>query len=178
MQSFQGKKAEVEARKIALEDQLNRIEVRATETGRIVGFDVVTVGAILEPRKAIMQIVPDDHRFAMSLQVKQTDIDKVTIGLPVEIKFSAFNLSFMPVMYGKVTGIGADTVMDEVSRQPVYNVKVIPDDEAVAALEKQGWALVAGMPADAYIQYGQRTMLDYLTRPFIRGLSRAFNEDY
>jgi len=82
------------------------------------------------------------------------------------------------VMYGKVTGIGADTVIDEVSRQPVYNVKVIPNDEAVAALEKQGWALVAGMPADAYIQYGERTMLDYLTRPFIRGLSRAFNEDY
>jgi epimerase transport system membrane fusion protein len=178
MRDAQAKQSESEARSVALTDQLRRIEITAPDDGRVVGFDVVTVDAVIEPRRPIMQIVPTtEHGFLVMGHVQTTDIDMVALGQRAEIKFNAFNTSYLPVLYGHVSSIGADALMDEATKMPYYDVKVIPEPEAVAALEKQGWQLVSGMPADVYIITRERTLISYIIKPIRVMLSRAFNED-
>lgn len=173
----QAKRSESEARQAALMDQLNRVEIVAPADGRVVGFDVVTIGAVIEPRRPIMQIVPNEHAFAVIGQIQTTNVDQVVVGQQAEIKFTAFNTNFLPVMYGKVESVGADSEFDEATKQPFYKVRVMPDPDAVKVIEKQGWQLVSGMPADVYIQTKDRTLLNYIIRPFQVMFSRAFNED-
>lgn len=177
MRDAQGKQSEAQARQAAIADQLSRVEIDAPDDGRVVGFDIVNVGAVIDPRRAIMQIVPDEHSFAVIGQVQTMDIDMVSAGQRAEIKFSAFNTNFLPVLYGHVESVGADSLMNDATKQPYYAVRVIPEPEAVAVLEKQGWQLVSGMPADIYIQTRERTLLNYIVKPLMVMFSRAFNED-
>jgi epimerase transport system membrane fusion protein len=177
MRDVQGKQSEGEARQAALVDQLQRIEIDAPDDGRVVGFDVVNVGAVIDPRRPIMQIVPNEHSFAVLGRIQTMDIDMVSAGQRAEIKFSAFNTNFLPVMYGHVESVGADSLIDEATKQPYYTVRVIPEPEAVAVLEKQGWQLVSGMPADIYIQTRERTLLNYIIKPLEVMISKSLNED-
>ncbi|HQT01535.1 MAG: hypothetical protein B7Z05_00750 [Thiotrichales bacterium 32-46-8] len=177
LREAQSRQSEAEARVSALSDQLRRIDILSPDDGRVVGFDVVTVGAVLEPRRTIMEIVPADQSFAVIGQMQTQDVDQVLPGQLAEIKFMAFNTNYVPVMYGKVDSVAADALIDEVTKMPYYKVKVVPDDQAVDALSRQGWNLVSGMPADVYIQTRERTLLNYIVRPLQIMISRAFNED-
>jgi HlyD family secretion protein len=99
------------------------------------------------------------------------------VGQRAEIKFTAFNTNYLPVLYGHVATIGADAMMDEATKTPYYKVKIAPEPEAVTLLEEQGWQLVSGMPADTYIQTRERTLINYIFKPLTLMFSRAFNED-
>jgi epimerase transport system membrane fusion protein len=177
MRDAQARRSEAEARSSALLDQLRRVDINAPDDGRVVGFDVVTVGAVIEPRRPIMQIVPNEHAFIVVAHVQTTDVDMVAVGQKTEIKFTAYNTSYLPVLFGHVINIGADALMDDVTKQPYYEVKVLPEPEALSLLEKQGWLLVSGMPADAYIQTRERTLMSYVMKPLRVMMSRALNED-
>jgi epimerase transport system membrane fusion protein len=177
LREAQSRQSEAEARVSALSDQLRRIDILSPDDGRVVGFDVVTVGAVLEPRRTIMEIVPADQSFAVIGQMQTQDVDQVLPGQLAEIKFMAFNTNYVPVMYGKVDSVAADALIDEVTKMPYYKVKVVPDAQAVDSLSRQGWNLVSGMPADVYIQTRERTLLNYIVRPLQIMISRAFNED-
>lgn len=177
MREAQARQSEAEARQSALLDQLRRVEIVAPDEGRVVGFDVVTLGAVIEPRRPIMEIVPAEHSFAVMGQIQTMDVDMVMPGQKAEIKFTAFNTNYLPVLYGHVDSVSADAVMDEASKMPYYKVRVLPEPEAVMVLEKQGWQLVSGMPADVYIQTRERTLLNYIMRPLQVMFSRALNED-
>lgn len=177
IREYQSKLSESEAKRSALTDQLQRVDILAPESGRVVGFDVVTIGAVLEPRRSIMEIVPADQVYAVLGQVRTVDIDQIMPGQRAEIKFTAFNTSYLPTLYGQVDSIGADAQYDEVTKAFYYKVRVIPEPESVALLADRGWSLVSGMPADTYIQTQQRTLMNYIIKPFSVMFSRAFNED-
>ncbi len=177
MRDAQARRSEAQARSVALTDQLRRVDINAPDDGRVVGFEVVTVGAVIEPRRPIMEIVPAERAFAVMAQVQTTDIDLLMVGQKAEIKFTAFNTNYLPILYGHVATIGADAMMDEATKMPYYKVKIAPEPEAVALLEAQGWQLVSGMPADTYIQTRERTLMNYIVKPLMLMFSRAFNED-
>ncbi len=161
----------------ALLDELNRLEIVATEEGRVAGLEVSTVGAVLEPRRTLMHIVPSANEFMLSAKVKPTDIDQVFVGQQTEIKFTAFRLNFIPVIYGEVLSVGADALPDDMDKRPYYRVRVSIPKEAIDTLAAQGWHLVPGMPANAYLKTRERTLLNFILRPFELMLMNAFNED-
>jgi epimerase transport system membrane fusion protein len=173
----QARQSEAEARQGALRDQLKRVDILSPDDGRVVGFDVVTVGAVIDPRRTIMEIVPTEQQFAVLGQMDTMSVDQVTVGQQAEIKFTAFNTNFLPVLFGTVQSVSADAVMDEVSKMPYYKVKVTPDESAVLELTKHNWQLVSGMPADVYITTKERTLMNYILRPIQVMFMRAFNED-
>jgi epimerase transport system membrane fusion protein len=177
MREAQARQSEAEARQGALKDQLSRVDILSPDDGRVVGFDVVTVGAVIEPRRSMMEIVPAEQEFAVLGQMDTMSVDQVSVGQLAEIKFTAFNTNFLPVLYGQVQSVSADAVMDEATKMPYYKVKVIPDPTAVQELEKHQWQLVSGMPADVYIITKERTLMNYILRPIQMMFMRAFNED-
>jgi epimerase transport system membrane fusion protein len=177
LKNYQSQMIEASYQKASLQDELTRLTIVATGSGRVVGLQLTTNGALVEPHKTLMQIVPENQGFTILLKVKPTDIDQVFVGQRAEIKFTAFRINFMPVIYEQVAAVGADSLQDEQDRQFYYLVKVNVSAAALAIINQQGWSLVAGMPAEAYLKTRERTLLRYILRPFQLIVSNAFNED-
>jgi HlyD family secretion protein len=88
------------------------------------------------------------------------------------LRFSAFNQRTTPELTGKVTRVSADVTADQRSGQSFYTIRVsLPPDEVARLGEVK---LVPGMPVEAFVQTGERTMLSYFMKPLNDQLMRSF----
>jgi HlyD family type I secretion membrane fusion protein len=169
--------AELEERRVAAHDAVDRTEIRAPKTGRVLGLSVHTVGGVVAPGGAIMEIVPDDDRLQIAARVSPQDIDKVAVGMSTRVRFSALNSTLTPEASGSVASVSADSLVDKNTGIPFYLVLVdIPD---TAAIEKKfkGQEIVPGMPVEAYIRTGSRSAASYFLKPLTDALSRSMREE-
>ncbi|WP_054772570.1 HlyD family type I secretion periplasmic adaptor subunit [Methylogaea oryzae] len=74
----------------SLESTVNRTVVTAPESGMVLGLSVHTLGAVIPPGGNILDIVPQREKLIVEAQVSLTDIDRVKLGQPAEVRFSAF----------------------------------------------------------------------------------------
>ena len=166
---------DLEERRIAALDELERLEVRAPRAGLVVNMAVHTLGAVVGPGAPLMEIVPRDDELLIEAQVRPQDIDKVVPGQPAMVRLSAFSLRTTPELTAQVVSASADRMLEEATRQPYYKVRVRIPAEELARLG--GLALVPGMPAEVFINTGARTALSYLMKPITDHLARAFREE-
>jgi HlyD family secretion protein len=169
-----GKIGEFVERKVAAEDQLRRIDLRAPQAGTVFQSNAHTVGGVVAAGDAIMMIVPDADSLTVEAKVNPQDIDQVKRGLVALLRLSAFNQSTTPEIYGTVTRISADASTDQRTGQTYYTVRIAMPVEEVTKLGEV--RIVPGMPVEAFIQTGDRTMISYLTKPLHDQLMRMFRE--
>jgi HlyD family secretion protein len=122
----------------------------------------------------IMLVVPETDSLLVEAKVDPKDIDQVKLGLPVVLRFSAFNLRTTPELNGTVSRIAADTNSDQRTGQSYYLVRVAMTAQEVERLGAV--KLTPGMPVEAFIQTGERTMISYLVKPLHDQLMRSFRE--
>ncbi|MCZ3376448.1 MULTISPECIES: HlyD family type I secretion periplasmic adaptor subunit [unclassified Rhizobium] len=162
-------------RLIAAEDDLKRIDIKAPQAGIVDQLSVHAEGAVISPAEAILQIVPDKDALVAELKLAPQDIDQITVGQAVSLRFPAFNQRITPELNGHVDTISADLTTDQRSGQSYYVVRV--------KVAKQEWDRLGqltplpGMPVEAFLQTGQRSVLAYLTKPMTDQIRRAFKED-
>lgn len=174
---LQARSIQLQAQRRAVQDKLDRVVIKAPVDGKIKGFEVVTVGAVLQSGAVIMEIVPADQAFKIIAEVSPNDIDAISPGLSAEVKLSVFdNARYFPTIYAKVDDVSPDTLVDPVSKVSYYKASLILEPESLPILEKEQANLVSGMPVEVMILTGERTLLDYLLKPFSDMLSRSFNE--
>ncbi|HEX5866766.1 MAG TPA: HlyD family type I secretion periplasmic adaptor subunit, partial [Beijerinckiaceae bacterium] len=174
LRDSQGKIGELVERKVAAEDQLKRIEIRAPQSGYVHQLAVHTIGGVINPGEPIMLIVPQADSLVVETRIAPQDIDQVHPGQRVNLRFSAFSQRTTPEIFGTVSRVSADLTREQQTNTSYYTVRVsIPEDE----LKKlEGKALIPGMPVEAFIQTGSRTALSYLVKPFEDQVARAFRE--
>lgn len=178
LSDVRAKIADLRNRMEAASDRLDRTLVTAPMAGTVVGLVYNTKGGVVSPGGKILEIVPDTSAFEVEVQVNISDIDKVQVGLPADIRFPAFPaVSFLKVTPGEVSYVSADTLLDEVHGIQFYRAKVKIKPEGVEDLLKHNLELVQGMPAEVSIKSGERTFLDYLLKPMTNMVNHAFNED-
>jgi HlyD family type I secretion membrane fusion protein len=154
---------------------LNRTEVRAPRTGRIVNLKVHTIGAVIRPGDVLMEIVPDNDVLVVAAKVSSLDINHVQVGLPTEVRLPSFKARSTPIAVGEVLSIAADAVRDEATHQPYYEVKI--SVQVTQFPEKVREKLKPGMMADVLIATGERTVLAYLTQPMTDAIRRGMREN-
>jgi HlyD family secretion protein len=110
----------------------------------------------------------------VEVKVDPKDIDQVQFGQPVVLRFSSFNVRTTPEIDGNVSRIAADTSTDQRTGQSYYLVRISITPEEMARLGDV--KLTPGMPVEAFIQTGERTMLSYLIKPLHDQLMRSFRE--
>jgi len=166
---------DLQERYVAAADELRRLEIRAPQSGTVVGMDVHTVGGIISPGQPILDIVPQEDELVIEARVAPHDIDKVAIGLEAVVRLSAFDLRTTPELSGTVFSASADRMVEETNREPYYLVGTrIPESE-LSKLELL--ELVPGMPAEVFIKTGERTAMSYFIKPLVDGMARAFKDD-
>ncbi len=161
-------------RKVTAEDQLRRTDLRAPQDGVVFQSTVNTVGGVIAAGDTVMLIVPESDTLLAEAKVEPKDIDQVQFGQPVILRFSAFNMRTTPEINGTVVRVGADTTTDQRTGQSYYLVRIAMTANEIGRLGDV--KLTPGMPVEAFIQTGQRTLVSYLVKPLRDQLMRAFRE--
>jgi len=162
-------------RKVTAEDQLRRVDIRAPQDGMVLQNNVHTVGGVITAGDAMMMIVPQADDLSVEAKVDPKDIDKLQIGQKTLMRFSAFNQRTTPELNGAVTRVSADVTTDQRTGQSYYTIRVSLPPAEVARLGDNN-KLIPGMPVEAFVQTGDRTMLSYLIKPLNDQLMRSFRE--
>lgn len=158
----------------AAREELERTLIRAPVAGSVVGIANQTVGGVIQAGARIMDIVPKEEAYILETRVPPHLVDRVQPGQLADIRFSAFARSPQLVIEGRLLSLSADVIADSANGPPYFlaRLEVTPKGRKDLG-ERQ---LVPGMPAEAVIKIGERTMLNYLLAPLIRRLAQGMKE--
>lgn len=168
--------AEASEQRTALEDKLRRIEIRAPRAGRVHNLAVHTEGGVIAAGKDIMQIVPEGERLIVDAQITPQDIDKVRKGQAAYVRFPSFNAKSTPRLDGSVLTVSAAQLTDPAQGNRSYFTAQIVLAEGELLKLPKGHELVPGMPAEVFIETGERSIMSYLVKPLLDAVSRTFRE--
>jgi HlyD family secretion protein len=121
-----------------------------------------------------MVIVPEGDELQIDAHLPPDQIDQVHKGQEAEVKFPAFNQRTTPGITGIVSRVSADITKDQPNTAGYYTVRISLPGEQLAKIGDL--RLISGMPAEAFIQTGSRTMVSYLFKPITEQLQRMFRE--
>ena len=166
--------ATLEPQYVGATERLKRVAITAPVSGRVVEMTVFTAGGVVRPGAPILDIVPVDQPLVVEARVNTADIEKLFIGQSSRVRLSAFDQGDVPEADGTIIDISADSLEDERTGDYYYVARVKLDD--VQSAEVASLDLVPGMPADLFVNTGERTALSYLTQPLSDRLARTFIE--
>jgi HlyD family type I secretion membrane fusion protein len=175
LRDLQFHELELRERRTTLVRQLARLEIRAPVSGIIYGLQVFGSGVVIQPADALLFIVPQDRPLVIAAQVAPTDIDMLTIGQEVAVRFSALDQRTTPELYGKVALVSADAFTDNANSASYYRAEITLNDGELARLPSNA-TLIPGMPVEAFIRTADRTPFNYLIRPLSDYIARTFRD--
>lgn len=171
----QTKVYELRERLATLQDRDQRTDILAPESGMVMGMTVHTLGAVVSPGTALLDIVPANEELIVEAQLSPMDIDRVALGKLADIRFSAFKSSTTPVIEGQLVQISADRLINKDTGAAYYLARVALTDKGRQTLGDL--TLVPGMPVEVLINTGARTLLQYLMQPASNAFARSLIED-
>jgi len=174
LRDIQSKIAEYTERRVAAEDQLKRIDIRAPSDGYVHQLNVHTIGGVISPAEPVMLIVPTNDKLELEAKVLPNDIDQVKLGQKAVVKVHASNARMMPDLHGTVSRISADVSRDQQTGATFYTIRVELPQEEIKRLE--GLHLIAGMQAEVFVEVNERTPFEYFFKPMKDQIARAFRE--
>jgi membrane fusion protein, protease secretion system len=164
----------------ALAEELADTEVRSPASGQVVGLQVQTVGAVIQPGQKIMDIVPLHEGLLIDTKVAPHLIDSIHKGLPVNVSFSSFAHSPQLVVQGVVESLSKDIVTDPqvnpmAPGASYYLARVSVTPEGMKSLGRR--EMQPGMPVQVVIKTGERSLLTYLVDPLIKRITVSMKEE-
>jgi membrane fusion protein, type I secretion system len=169
--------ADVRERIRTAQGVLSRIDIKAPVHGVVVKLRYHTPGGVIEPGKAILEIVPLPDDLVIEARVRSRDIDQVQVGQKADIRLTALNQRTTPVAHGRVIYVSADALPDDAKpgQTPDGYIARVRLDHAASVLDPN-FKPKPGMPAEVYIKTSARTFFEYLMKPVTDSMSRAFRE--
>ena len=171
---IRGKWSELVEKRVAAEDQLKRIDLRAPQDGTVHQLAVHTIGGLVTPSEPAMLIVPSADQLAVEVKIQPQDIDNVRLTQKAVLRFAAFNQRVTPEIDGLVSRVSADVTTDPKSGMSYYTARIRVAEDQKERLG--GGRLVPGMPVEAFLQIGERSVLSYLTKPLTDQIAKAWRE--
>jgi len=167
--------AATQERLAATQDDIDRSVIRAPVEGMIMGLAVHTIGGVINPGEKLLDIVPENEPLIIDTQVPTHLIDKMHLGLMVDIRFTALNQHTTPIIEGEVITVSADSFVDQRTGSSFYTARVKVPDSGMVKLK--GQRLQPGMPVDVTVKTGERTMMEYLIKPLSDRFARSMKEE-
>jgi HlyD family secretion protein len=172
LRKVQAQVREFEEQRLALQDKLNRIEIRAPRSGLVHALATTTEGGVITPASQIAQVIPDDEKFIIEAKLTPGDIDKVRGGQAAFVRFPSLDAKSTPRIEGLVTTVSPAQIADPQGR-PYFTAQIELSAEELAKVAKEH-QLVPGMSAEVYIETRARTMLSYMVKPLVDAVTPLF----
>ncbi len=161
-------------RNVAADDELRRVDLRAPVDGVIHESIVSTVGGVVAPGATLMYVVPRSDELIVEARVSPIDVDDVAPGQPADVLFSGLPARETPRLHGSVKTVSADRITDEQTGEQYFQAQIALTEDQLSRLGDV--ELHIGMPADVFIQTGDRTVLNYLVKPLFDAANIAMTE--
>jgi len=176
LRETQSKIEELVQRKLSAEDQMQRTEIRAPQSGIVHQLAVHTIRGVVNPGEPIMLIVPEGEPLVIEAKISPSDIDHVHQGQSTFIRLPAFNQRTTPEFHGTVASVSPDLERDPTQPQapPYYLARIVFPESELKRMD--GLKLLPGMPAETHIETPPRTAISYLTKPLVDQIALAFRE--
>lgn len=148
-------------------DALSRTVFKAPVRGIVKEIDVMTIGGVVPQNGKLMTIVPLEDQLLIEARISPRDIAFIRPNQEALVKITAYDYSIFGGLEGKVKVISPDTIRDEVKQdQFYYRVYIRTDKDRLRNKAGKEFAITPGMVATVDIKTGEKTILDYLLKPF------------
>lgn len=161
---------------------LRHTDLLSPSDGIVKYVRITTVGGVLKPGDELMQISPVDDELLVEIKVNPADVGLLRTGLPVTLRFDAFDSSIYGNVKGSLRYISPDTLSEQGGdgqSQIYYRAQVAIDwaaTHAQSANRIQPQDIRPGLTATADVLTGTRSILNYLIKPVSRAFSGALNQ--
>lgn len=155
----------------ALEDKVKHADIKSPVRGTVKRLLVNTMGAVVQPGKEVVEVVPLDDALILEVQITPKDIAFLRPGQQAMVKFSAYDFSIYGGLEADVINIGADSVIDE-KGNAFYHVRVRTHKPSLGP----NLPIIPGMVAQVDILTGKKSVLAYLLKPVLRAKANALTE--
>lgn len=154
-----------------LADRVKFAEIRSPVSGTVQRVLFNTIGGVVQPGNAVLEIVPDDSDLVIEGKIAPADIAFLRPGLPVTIKFHAYDYAIYGGMAATLQHISADTITGE-RDDTYYLVRAVAHDPEFA----KNLSIIPGMTTQVDVLTGKKTILSYLLKPVLRAKANALTE--
>lgn len=162
-----------------LKDEWQRVTVTAPVSGQVVGLQVHTLGAVIQPGQKIMDIVPADEPLILDAKIPPHLIDKIHVGQDADVRFSSFSNTPQLLLEGKVKTVSTDLLLEpgsgNQSPYSYYLARINITEQGMQTLGQR--RLQPGMPVQIVIRTGERTLLTYLLHPLVKRIAASMKEE-
>lgn len=168
--------SEVTPKLAAATQTLQAATVRSPADGYVLDLTQFTIGGVVGPGERLLSVVPADAPLIVTARIRPQDIDVVKAGMQARVRLSAFNARRTPPVDATVITVSADQLVDEKTGESYFRADLKIPPQELAKLPK-GDKLSPGMPAEAMIVTGNRSILSYIVSPFTDTIRDALRED-
>ena len=170
--------AQLEEQQVVKQDVLQRSVLKSPVRGLVKNIRIVTLGGVVSPGAAIMEIVPLGQRVLVEARIKPSEIGFIRTGLPVEVKLSAYDYYTYGGMTGVIEYISPDALGDDGKSggaDNTYYRAMIRATPPVPRTGRRTISIMPGMTGSVEIRTGDRSVLAFLLRPLLKS-QEAFRE--
>lgn len=155
-------------------DQALRTLVLSPIDGIVKNMRFHTIGGVVRPGDAMMEIVPSGERLVIEARLNPTDIGYVAVGQRAKVKLSTYDFVRYGGLDGKVATVAADTSVDQGGNY-YYKVEV-RTDKSYLGNTPGSLPIIPGMQATVDIHTGEKSVIEYLITPVLKLKHEAFRE--
>lgn len=150
-------------------DSVQRLTVRSPMRGIVKNIKVNTIGGVIPPNGDLMEIVPLNDQLLIEARLSPRDIAFIHPDQKAMVKISAYDYAIYGGLDGVVESISPDTIQDE-TKPEIYYYRVFIRTNVDFLTNKLGkhFAISPGMVSTVDIKTGEKTIIDYLFKPFNR----------
>jgi adhesin transport system membrane fusion protein len=159
---------------VALEDRVERTEVRSPVDGTVKQILISTIGGIIQPGMDLIEIVPTNDTLLVEAKIRPADIAFIHPGQPAVVKLTAYDFSIYGGLDSVLELISADTITDE-RGEHFFQIQVRTNQTYLGTAENP-LPIIPGMIASVDILTGQKTVMDYILKPLKRAQASAMRE--
>jgi HlyD family type I secretion membrane fusion protein len=175
LRDSQSKIADTLPRLAAAREALDGTVIKSPVDGYVFNNTQFTVGGIAGPGEVLMDVVPANEPILVTVSIPPQDIDKVHVGMDARVRFTGLNQRWVTPMSAKVVMVAADKTINEKANAAFYRADLRVDAKELTKL-KRNVQITPGMPAQAMIVSGHRTVMGSLISPIADTLRDALRD--
>ena len=174
-----GELAQIAPQQVAKVDAVQRTTLKSPVRGIVKNVRMTTVGGVVGAGAPIMEIVPQGDRVLIEARIAPADIGFVHAGLPVTVKLSTYDFYTYGGLDGTIEVISPDALGEErqgaAQDTTYYKARIRADASRLHTATGRPLTVLPGMTASVEIRTGERSVLEFLVSPMLKG-REAFRE--
>ena len=155
----------------SLEDVVSQAALRSPINGTVQRLLINTIGGVITPGSAVVELVPQDDQLIVEAKVSPKDIAFIREGQQAILKFSAYDFTIYGGMSAEVQHISADAITNE-KDETYYLVRL----ETKKSIADEALDILPGMIVQEDILTGKKTVLNYILSPLFNVTASALRE--